>query len=239
MIEIDNCKLYHGDCLEVMTDLINKGVKVDAIITDPPYELENHGGTKSDMAKRAAKVRDEIEFIAKGFDYDKCFSLMLSLCPIPNFIIFCSNNQISNIMSFFEKKGLSVQLLIWNKTNPSPLCNGKYIQYIEFIVYVRGKNAPFNNDSPIAYKYRVKKYPFVYPTLKTHPTQKPIELMNELVEVHSFKNNTILDCFMGSGTTGVACVKTKRKFIGIEKEEKYFNIAKQRIEDELKQGELF
>ena len=71
--------LYNGDCLEIMQQLIEQGIKVDAVITDPPYELENHGGTKSAMAKRAAKVRDEVDFMAKGFDYDKCFDLMLKL----------------------------------------------------------------------------------------------------------------------------------------------------------------
>lgn len=112
--------LFNGDCLEVMDTLINNGVKVDAIITDPPYELEKHGGTKSAMAKRAAKVRDEIEFIAQGFDYKNVFERMLKLCKVPNLIIFCSNNQISKIMNFFENKKLSVTLLVWRKANPSP-----------------------------------------------------------------------------------------------------------------------
>ena len=72
-----------------------------------------------------------------------------------------------------------------------------------------------------------------------HPTQKPVALCEYLIKTYTNENMVVLDNCMGSGTTGVACIKTKRKFIGIEKEEKYFNIAKQRIEDELKQGELF
>ena len=62
--------LFNNDCIKIMQEMVDKGLKVDAIISDPPYELENHGGTKSAMAKRAAKVRDEIDFIAKGFDFD-------------------------------------------------------------------------------------------------------------------------------------------------------------------------
>ena len=220
---------YNGDCFEFMQQLIDNGVKVDAIITDPPYELENHGGTKAPMAKRAAKVRDEIEFIAKGFDYDRCFEMMLQLCKVPNLLIFCSNKQITKIMSFFENKGLSVQLLVWNKTNPSPLCNGKYIQDIEFIIFVRGKNAPFNNSAPTSIKYRVKKYPFVSPKQRIHPTQKNLELMKEIVAIHINENDLILDPFMGAGTTGVACKELNRNFIGCEIVDKYFEMCQERL----------
>lgn len=223
--------IYNGDCFEFMQQLIDSGVKVDAIITDPPYELENHGGTKAPMAKRAAKVRDEIEFIAKGFDYDRCFEMMLQLCKVPNLLIFCSNKQITKIMSFFENKGLSTQLLVWNKTNPSPLCNGKYIQDIEFIVFVRGKNAPFNNSAPTAIKYRVKKYPFVSPKQRIHPTQKPVDLMKELVELHTFEEQLVFDPFMGSGSTGVACKELNRGFIGCELNKDFCDKAKERIEN--------
>ena len=66
---------------------------------------------------------------------------------------------------------------------------------------------------------------------RVHPTQKPSELMQILIENYTNENDTILDCFMGSGSTGVACANTNRKFIGIELDESYFNIAKQRIEN--------
>ena len=66
---------------------------------------------------------------------------------------------------------------------------------------------------------------------KLHPTEKPIELMKILIENSSNKNDIVLDCFMGSGSTGVACIETGRKFIGVEIDEKYFNIAKQRLKD--------
>ena len=64
-----------------------------------------------------------------------------------------------------------------------------------------------------------------------HPTVKPVEIMENIITNSSQEGETVLDCFMGSGTTGVACVNTNRRFIGMEKEEKYFEIAKQRIED--------
>lgn len=224
-------ELHQGDCLKIMSELIDNGVKVDAVITDPSYEFTNHGGTKSQMAKRAAKVRDEIEFISKGFNYDDVFDKMLTLCKVPNLLIFCSNKQISKIMSYFENKKLSTTLLTWEKTNPSPLCNGKYISDLEFIIYVRGKNSPWNNDAPLKTKYKCKAYPFVSPKQKQHPTQKPVELMEELIQLHTFENSIILDPFMGSGTTGLACKNLNRNFIGIELDENYFNIARDRINE--------
>ena len=66
---------------------------------------------------------------------------------------------------------------------------------------------------------------------QVHPTQKPVELMEWLIKAYSDESDVVLDNCMGSGTTGVACVKLGRRFIGIEKEEKYFNIAKKRISD--------
>lgn len=228
MTEIE---LYNGDCLKVMDELIARGVKVDAVITDPPYELEKHGGTRSAMAKRAAKVRDEIEFIAKGFDYNTVFDKLLKLCNIPNLILFCSNNQIAKTMSYFENKNLSTTLCVWKKTNPSPLCNGKHISDLEYVVYVRAKGAPWNNEAPLKVKYKEKCYPFVSPKEKQHPTQKPLELMKEYVLLHSLEGQTVLDPFMGSGTTGEACKKLNRNFIGIEIDNKYFEIAKNRMEN--------
>jgi site-specific DNA-methyltransferase (adenine-specific) len=210
-------KLIKGDCLVEMDNLIKQGIKVDLILTDPPYELECHGGTNSAMAQRATKVRDEIDFISNGFDYDSCFNKFLQLQKVPNILIFCSNKQLSKTMMWFENKGLSVKCLVWNKTNPS--------------VFVRGKGASWNPDCELSKKYKVKRFPFVSPKIKKHPTQKPLELIKEYIELHSFENETVLDCFMGSGTTGEASLSLNRNFIGIELNDDFFNIAKNRIED--------
>ena len=235
-------KLFNGDCLEVMDKLIEEGVKVDAIICDPPYELENHGKGKNKFLENHGKGKNEfknrklvnenhIEFISNGFDYNIVFDKMLKLQNKANILIFCSNKQVSKIMSYFENKKLSTTLLVWNKTNPIPLCNGKHISDIEFIVYVRGKGAIFNNCVDMSKKYKVKRFPTTNTKNRLHPTQKPIDLLTELVELHSVEHSIVFDCFMGSGTTGVACMNTNRKFIGIELDKNYFDIAKKRIEE--------
>lgn len=169
-------ELWHGDCLELMKKLIREKIKVDCIITDPPYILENHGGGTTDLAQRKLVKDKHIDFISNGFCINDCFELMLKLQDIPNMLIFCSNKQVSSIMGFFEQRKLTVTLLVWQKTNPSPLCNGKHLSDIEFIVYVRGKGATFNNDTPFEYKKKVYTSPIVSNRNRLHPTQKVLSI---------------------------------------------------------------
>lgn len=228
---IERYRLYNGDCLEIMDKLIEEGIKVDTIIIDPPYELDNHGKGKNDFKDRQLIKENHIEYMSNGFDYENVFEKMLKLQNKTNILIFCSNKQVSKIMSYFENKKLSTTLLVWNKTNPIPLCNGKHISDIEFIVYVRGKGAIFNNKVDMSKKYKVKRYATMSSKQRVHPTQKPNDLLEELIELHSIEGSVVLDCFAGSFSTGVACMNTNRKFIGIEIDKKYYEIGKKRIEE--------
>lgn len=139
--------------------------------------------------------------------------------------MFCGTEQVSAIRATMVEKGLSTRLCIWEKTNPSPM-NGQviWLSGIECCVYGKKKNATFNEHC--------KNTVFRFPTVKgkLHPTQKPIDLMKYLIEVSSNENDIVLDPFMGSGSTGVACINTNRSFIGIELDKTYFDIAKERIE---------
>ena len=102
---------------------------------------------------------------------------------------------------------------------------------IELCVYGKKKNSVFNGHC----KNTVLRFPVCSDKGRFHPTQKPIELMEHLLIVSSNKGDYVLDLFMGSGTTGVACMRNGRKFIGIELNEKYFDLACRRIEAETKQ----
>lgn len=226
----NNIKLLNKDCIEVMSAMAEKGLKVDCIITDPPYELKNHGGGKTELAQRKLVKDTHIDFISNGFEYEKCFDLFLKIQNIPNILIFCSNNQVSKTMKWFEDKKLTTTLLVWNKTNPSPLCNGKHLSDVEFIVYVRGKGSFFNNDTPFDFKRKVYTSPIVANKKRLHPTQKSVEHIERYIQLHTRENELVFDPFMGSGTTGVACKNLNRKFIGCEIDLEYYNIAKERLE---------
>jgi site-specific DNA-methyltransferase (adenine-specific) len=236
---MNKVQLYNDDCLNTLPKLIQEGVKVDMILTDIPYEFDLNGGCTGKMAKRAKKVKDSIRDMSNGIDYDTVFNYFMQICNIPNFLIFCSNKQISKIMGWFEDKGLAVTLLVWHKTNAIPCCNLTYISDLEFIVYVRGKGAYWNNDLPMAMKSKIFTSPMTSPINRQHPAQKRIEHLDRYIQLHSKENDTILDAFMGSGTTGISAVKNKRNFIGIEIDKKYFDIAEFNINAENKQTQLF
>ena len=234
--QIGKCTLINEDCVTAMDKLIDEGIKVDCVLTDPPYEYGNGmGGGNTELSQKAKKVRQNIAFISKGFEYDAVFERMLKICKVPNLLIFCSNKQITKIMSYFENKKLSVTLLTWDKTNPIPCCNKSHVSNLEFVVYVRGKGATWNDEAPFNIKSKTKKYPTVCGKGRLHPTEKPLKLIEEYLELHTKENQLVLDCFGGSFTTGVACQNLNRQFIGIEynptegEHDKFYNIGLERI----------
>lgn len=224
--------LYNGDGLSLMVDLLKDGIRVDAVITDPPYELDNTGGVVRNHPLARQLNRDKhIDFISNGFDYKRAFELMLKICKIPNLLIFCSNKQISKTMGYFESLGLSVTLLVWHKTNPSPLCNGKHLSDVEFVVYVRAKGATFNNDTPFEYKRKVYTSGVVPAAGRLHPAQKSIMHIARYIELHTKRGDLVLDPFSGSCTTGAACLRTGRRCIACEVDEEIYKTGRDRIRE--------
>lgn len=232
-------KIYHQDCFEGMEQLLRGGVKCDLIITDPPYLFESGGKGKSKLGQRADKLKESIDFISKDFDWEKCFEMFLKLQDIPNMLIFCSNRQLSRTMQFFENKGLRVTCLVWHKTNPIPLTNNTYMQDIEFVIRVNGEGATFNNDCPFDYKKKVYTSGIVPTHDRLHPTQKDLKHICRFVELHSNEGDLVLDAFMGSGTTAIACIKNKRNFIGFELNDEFYKVATKRVENEQANLTLF
>ena len=236
--ELEN-QIINADCMDILKQLPDKCV--DLVLTDPPYILTPHGGGRAGLADRASKIRDEIDFIANDFDFEKVTEELLRICNTVNIVMFCSSMQLGRTVSFFESKGYRADVLVWSKPNPAPLGNGNYISDIEYIVYAHTKGTFFNNDVPIDFKKKTKIYPIITNKMagKQHPTQKPLLLIQELLAVHSKENDLVLDCFSGSGTTAVACHKLKRRFICIEKDKDYYESSVKRLEDERKQLNLF
>jgi len=214
--------IYCGDCLEVMRGMEDNSV--DLILTDPPYKLENHGGGKSKMWRQLCDKH--IDFISNGFT-ENILPELERVCKVVNIILFCSNKQVSKLMGFFERKDYSTTLLVWHKPNAVPFGNGKYVSDIEYLIYIRGKNATYNNEI----KERSKLFSYNYPSTseRVHPTQKPIALIDKLLQIHSKSNDIILDPFLGSGTTCVAAKELGRRYIGIEISQKYVDIANKRL----------
>lgn len=229
---IGKAALYLGDCRDILPTLD----KVDAVVTDPPYELSSSGPGKSHFGMSLSKFDGEdYKRIVNGFDEEYVFGELNRICVPYNLFCFCSNKQISKLMSRHELMGLSTTLCIWHKTNAAPFANGVWRGDIEYVVHAKAKGAVFNGGAQE--KKKVKDHPIIKDD--AHPTVKPLPIIKSYVGICSHEGQTILDPFMGSGTTGVAAVQMGRNFIGIEKEERYFDIACRRIEQAQRQGDLF
>lgn len=220
-----------GDCLELMKDLPDNSV--DLVIIDPPYEIiSGKSGGCFGREKREYHAQLYDTGLDKGIDnivLDELIRIMKKI----NIYIWCNKNQLRQFIDYFEDLGATTDLLTWHKTNPVPTCNNKYLSDTEYLLYFRKSGVNMYGS------YETKKKYYVTPTNKKdkqlykHPTIKPLNIIENLVINSSKENDTILDCFMGSGTTGVAALKHNRNFIGIEIDKNYFEIAKERIEKEI------
>lgn len=229
---IGDCRLIQGHCLEVMPTL----GAVDAVVTDPPYQLSRRGPGDSHLVKSLSKFdSDRYKEIVSGVDYKSLFSSLAAIESPLNGFVFCSNKQISKLMLESESRGLSTTLLVWHKTNSAPFANGVWRGDIEYIVHFRGKGATFNGGATD--KNKVMQHPMVFDS--AHPTVKPQSIMQRLIRNCSNVGNLVLDPFLGSGTTLVACAKLGRKGIGIEICPDYFDIACKRVEEAYRQPDLF
>ena len=239
MLEGKTIRLLQGDCLELMDKLIVEGVKVDAIITDPPYIISKSSGYVNNspdkldyISKYGKHTIDFGEWDKVGLDLFSIFERFYKLLKDGGTLIcFYDIWKIQELKEQAEAlKFKQARICEWVKTNPVPI-NSK-LNYLSnakeyFVSFTKKAKPTFNSE----YDRGVYMYPICGGNERTkHPTQKPLKLMEDLVNKHSDVEFTILDPFMGSGTTGVACKNLNRKFIGIELDENYFNIAKDRIE---------
>ena len=209
--ERDGIKLYCADCMDVLPHLSG----VDAVVTDPPYEITAQGGGIGATRKY---LQDTTGFTDCGFDYS-------ILSQFDNWMCFGTLRQVPKLIeSVGDRRWM---LVTWNKPNCCPLLNGNYLPDTEYIVHAWSKGCLYGDFYS---KARFIVHPSGDKEHGEHPNEKPMPVMIKCVSLASAPEQTILDPFMGSGTTGVACVKLGRNFIGIEKEPKYFDIAVKRIE---------
>jgi len=241
-------KLYNGDCLEVMDKLIADGVKVDAIITDPPY------GTT------ACKWDSVIPF-------DEMWERLNKLIKDNGAIVLFGSEPFSSALRMSNIKNYKYDW-VWKKSRPSGAMNAKKqpLRDLENISIFYDKQSTYNPQGTIDcnithnitegraknggilgtngkkvgehkqlksnYPRQVLEFASVH-NVGSHPTQKPVALMEYLIKTYTNECELVLDFTAGSFSTGVACLNTNRQFIGIEKDAKYFNIAKDRIESQL------
>lgn len=217
--------LYCSDCLDILKEMPDESV--DCIITDPPYGIDYKSNHSKDK-----KYRERIydyDWDNPDFDIRPFFKEMWRVLK---------NNSDMYIFGCFKNYEVMKELgfktiLIWNKIINNLGSEMTWARNYELIYYfVKGKKDLRSRSSSVISVYAINAG--VYGAAKQviqHPTQKPIGVIEPLLLNSTKPNDLILDCFMGSGSTGVACVKYNRRFIGIDKDERYVEIAKKRIID--------
>lgn len=213
-------KIYNEDCITYMDKLLRERERVQLTITDIPYDMVNR---KSNGLRNLDKGKADII----TFDLNKFLTQVYELTD-GTIIIFCGVNQVSDIYKFFAEKQTkhqgTVRQLIWKKTNPSPM-NGQYIYLsgIENAIWFKKKGATFNAHC--------KNTVFEFPCgrSKLHPTEKNHELLKELILDNSNEGDIIFDPCAGSGSHLLVAKENNRKWLGIELNKEYFDIAENRI----------
>ena len=222
--------LHNGDSFEYIKDNIPNGT-VDLILTDIPYiiSMSNRITTMPDREGRNGLDFGEWD---KSFEVSRLIEFAPKLAKNGSFVLFHGFNQLGKLIEVFSDVFTLKDYIIWEKSNPMPRnADRRYVVNIEIATWwVKGNDWVFNRQSN-TYDTCVLRYPSESGGAFTrfHPTQKNVDLMSELVRRHSNEGDTVLDPFMGSGSTGVACMLNNRNFIGIEAEKKYYDISEQRI----------
>lgn len=224
--------LYLADAFSIAKQFKAEKKYFDAIITDPPYNI-----SKENNFSTLTHPRKGVDFGHWDNNFDVCKWIddyVEMLKPNGCIIVFCSYLYISFLIEELKKHYIDVKdVLVWKKSNPMPRnINRRYVQDMEFAIWGVKKNAKwvFNKPDDVPYLRSMFESCVVSGAERTlHPTQKSLKVMEEIIKIHTNENDLILDPFMGSGTTGVACLLNKRKFVGIEVNIDYFKIAEDRI----------
>ena len=233
------CELYQGDCLEIMPQL----GAVDAVVTDPPYSVSVAGAS---VSGRKGKGTRNLDFFQGDTDWSSMTefvgdAIALAVQKEPRTcVVWCGHRQIGRIVDNMEADGFSTRMIYWRKKCPPPSPPGAgFCSAVEHAVYGYKPGRQWNGGQYEHNVFEADSYRYGQPGKVAHPTQKPLTLIAWNIRVLTDPRDTILDPFMGSGTTLVACVKLGRKGIGIEIDPDYFDIACRRVEEAYRQPDLF
>lgn len=219
-------RIYQMDCLEGMKLIPDESVNL--VLTDPPYNVSQ----KSNFHTMGRKGVDFGEWDKEFNQTDWLNVACQKLKKGGSIIVFNDYKNIGIMKEVLENNKLMIkEMIIWKKTNPMPRNRDRlYVTSLEIAIWaVKGKGWTFNRQRE-TYENAIFEQPIVNHTKRIHPTQKPFEIIEQLLKIHSNENDVVLDCFIGSGTTAVACKMNNRKWLGFELEREYFELANKRLD---------
>ena len=219
-------KIYNEDCLVGLKKIPDNSI--DLVLIDPPYDIYVAGGKKGKnrIAKSIIKLEQELtnNNLVNSFDI-KILDELVRVMKHINIYIWCNVRQIPMYIKYFNLQlRCKLEVVIWNKTNPMPLYNNKYLNDKEYCLYFRNRGYCYPKNYEDAKTVYVSKVNVEDKKLYQHPTIKPLELIRKMIRNSSKENDIVLDCFLGSGTTAVACILENRNYIGFEINKKYCDI---------------
>lgn len=218
-------KINKIDCMDLMKELPDKCI--DLVIIDPPYEIVA-GGSGGCFGVEKRDYHKGVKTLSYGFD-NFVLDEIKRIMKLFNAYVFCSKDQVLQILQWSKNNDLNIDILCYHKTNPIPTTNNKYLSDTEYIIYIREQGAFLSGD------YKSKKKYFLQNNSKSefqHPTVKPLNIISTLIKNSSKENDLVADFFMGSGTTARACIELKRRWIGSEINEEYCKIWENRTKQQ-------
>jgi len=237
--ESEPIKLINDDCLNVLKNISDNSV--DLILTDPPYNISGKGHLTKKGNNIVKADFGEWDYSFNPNDYVK--DMFRILKDGGSFYTFTSDELFGKWVEALDNNGFKrMKWMVWRKTNPVPSFRKvTYLTAGELIIFVIKPNDKIRHtfnfktqkemhniiDSPICQTSGLKEKRF------NHPTQKPIKIIKHLIEISSNEEDIVLDPFLGSGTTAVACKQLKRKCLGIEISKEYCDISKKRLAQEI------
>lgn len=222
-------ELFLGDAYELIKSIPDKSI--DLIVTDPPYEINELEGGGMLNEKRIQNMMTSLgeANLNIGIKED-ILNEFLRVCKKPNIYIRCNKILIPKLLDFFVIKNECLfDIICWHKTNAMPLCGSKYLTDTEYCLYFK-KDIKLNTTYETAKTHYELSININDKKIYRHPTIKPFKIISNFIKNSSNENDLVLDPFMGSGTTGVACKELRRNFIGFEINKEYYQIAKDRID---------
>ena len=231
--------IYHQDCLEGLRAIPD--ASIDLILTDPPYLIKDtHAGGRTRLARTLQPINNELRDngLVGGLDPAVLPELVRVLKTI-NLYIWCNKAQIPDYLNYFVRElDCSFDIITWVKTNSPPTFHNKYLSDKEYCLYFRkgGYCQPTSYETAKTAYFQPtnvldkKEYP--------HPTIKPLNIVKTLIGNSSKPGDIVLDPFLGSGTTAVACTELGRQYLGYELNGEYYELAQRRIQDTIDKLDL-
>ena len=239
--------LLNKDCFDVLCDFTELD-NIDVVLTDPPY-LHNKGGgktpetgknshiAKSGLFNFGSDMMKNMSSFTEGDIYVMLGEMKRFMTKM-NCFFFCNDTLIPFYTSWANENRKKFTVLVWQK--PLSILNkNRFSQNIEYIVRIYDNGTALNKIEQNEFYSKVHNDKPVVGKEKLHPTQKPVTLMEKFILLTTPQGGIVLDPFMGSGTTGVACKNLDRRFIGVELDEVYYGVAVKRIKEGATQTSLF